>query len=266
MSLKTANKILDYSKRSLKQIEKSLVLNYKQALKEVRDKLLKLDNKDALTQNDIRKYDRLNIMKKDIESLLKDTQTSNYNLINKIRKTVFGKAYVDSLKEFGIDISKITEAVKASIENPLFNANFKDSMKNLTKTDLTKISNEITSGLIQGKGVKEISKAIKGSIDISTQRAITIARTETLRAMSQGQLEATDKMIEKGLKVRKVWSYSYHVKYSRPLHEAKDGQYADEDGYFTFSDGVRMLAPRLSGDPNHDVNCRCAYYNEIIED
>jgi uncharacterized protein with gpF-like domain len=264
--LKTSNNILEYSKRSLKQIEKSIIVNYKYALKEVRNKLLALDNKDALTQSDIRKYDRLNIMKKDIEVLLKDTQKSNYNLINKIRKTSYNNAYVESLKEFGIDISKMTEAIKASFNNPLFNANFSDSMKNLTKTDLTKISGEITNGLIQGKGVKEISKAIKVRVDMSASRAITIARTETLRSMSQGQIEATNKLVEKGFNVRKVWEYSYHIPLSRPEHEAMDGKMADEDGYFTLNNGIRMEAPRLSGDPAEDINCRCTYYNEIIEE
>ncbi len=272
MSKKTSNQILAYGKRSLKFIEKDIIKNYNIALKDIRNELLLLDEKGQLTQTEVIKYNRLTTLQDSINSNLNDISNNTYKSINTARENNFENAYNKTLGEVDIVFGKVNkDFVRKSLENPLYKANFKDDLSKSTKSSAKKISGEITQGLIQGKSISEISKRIKNLVNNDAKKSITIARTETLRAMSQGQLEATDRLIERGFIVKKIWSYSYHIKGSRPEHEALDGQSADDDGLFRYYSNsanmeIAMPAPRTSGIASEDINCRCAYYNEIIEE
>lgn len=63
-------------------------------------------------------------------------------------------------------------------------------LKNVTTDMATKMGRELVGGLAQGKSPREVAKAINESIEgVSKQRALMIARTETVRAHAEGQLD-----------------------------------------------------------------------------
>lgn len=266
MSKKNAEQSLTYAVRQIKDIESDIVKNYKVALDNIRAKLFKLYQADTWTKTEIIKGGQLEALKNEINAELIAINEKNYKLINSARFDAFEQSYNKLFEdaETPTSITKLNKpAITASLENPLYNANFASSMEGLTAKSLTDISNIITQGIISGENIKITANKIKDAINMSAKRAMTIARTETFRANSQGQLKFEEQLQKKGYKTKKYWVYSYVIPDSRPSHVAMDGKEADENGLFNV-DGVTMEAPRLSGDPAHDINCRCTYYSEIV--
>lgn len=86
------------------------------------------------------------------------------------------------------------------------------------------------------------------------QRALTIARTETIAAANEGQLELWDQALEKGLLLgneQRVWIATPDDR-TDPVCAEMDGQRADLGEPFMTPDGDEIMAP-----PVHP-NCRCA--------
>jgi SPP1 gp7 family putative phage head morphogenesis protein len=273
MNKKETELLLKYLERSLKAIQKDIVKNYKKALDEIRVELIQLEEKNKFTEYDITKYGRLENLKALISDELKNVYKSNYKLIDTNRKSVFLQAYIKTLESFEMTPKIKIDMVKTIISNPIYNANFADSMKNLTRQDLLKISSALNQGFIQGKTVSEISNDIKTKVlNIEANRAMTIARTETQRALSQGKEESYQKLIDKGYKIRKVWITAKDERV-REQHQELDGKYADDDGYFhgwTIENKMRhdvvTQQPCMSGYSSFDINCRCSTYEEVLEE
>lgn len=94
-----------------------------------------------------------------------------------------------------------------------------------------------------------------------TYRAENIARTETLRAVSQARQEALEQTLEQaGVEaeaVRRRWVATKDAR-TRDSHAAMDGQEVGMDEPFITPSGVPIMWP---GDPNapasESINCRC---------
>lgn len=276
-------KPLTYAKRTLRDVEKDIVLNYKKALANIRVEMLKLETKlygKETTLNEILKYNRFINLQDSINAELKKLGKANYSIINKTKRDVFAKTYTGTLKEFDINWGKVSsDFINISINKPISGASFADTMKYLTIDGLKKISSYITQGLIQGESIANISKRIKTGVNVNAKRALTIARTETLRAMSEAEEESFNKLKERGFNVRKVWRNAGDSrvrgnpfgKYpnSEANHWSIEGQEADNEGFFyvpTKDGPVKTLGPHQSGVPSVDINCRCDIDIENIED
>lgn len=102
------------------------------------------------------------------------------------------------------------------------------------------------------------SKQLREAGVLTTDRALTIARTETMAALNGGTTAAMSaRAAITGLRVEKVW-LATDDKRTRRAHAAMDGARVPVDGKFTVG-GAQMAYP---GDPaapaRLTVNCRCA--------
>jgi SPP1 gp7 family putative phage head morphogenesis protein len=67
-----------------------------------------------------------------------------------------------------------------------------DDLENVTADMATKMTRALTDGLVQGKGPREIARDLNAQTDMGQERALTIARTEIIRAHAEGQLTALE--------------------------------------------------------------------------
>jgi hypothetical protein len=126
---------------------------------------------------------------------------------------------------------------------------------NVTQTSLQRVREIVAAARLEGVGVSEIAKRIRqdafGS-EISLSRATTIARTETVGALNEGQhLAAT----EGGVMRAKRW-LSQGDGRVRPDHVDADAQ-----GWIAMSEPFTngLQYPHEAGAPADQViNCRCA--------
>ena len=267
MSRKLAKELMSWAKDNITELEKQLLKNYAKAANEIELQLLKLDKAGSLTQSEIVKYGRLENLRNLIQDEIKSLMKENFKEVDIVRKESFIEGYKRYFEESGMTMPTLnTDFVKSSLENPLYQADFKEKLSEYVKKNSRKISDIITQGVTQGHTLADIANNMMKYVNNDAKKAITVARTETLRALSEGQLAGTDKLIERGFKVKKVWVYSYHVKGSRPDHEAMDGNESDDEGIFTLRNGNSAPAPHLFNLPEEDINCRCSFYNEIIQE
>ena len=93
-------------------------------------------------------------------------------------------------------------------------------------------------------------QSIKKDVNITTQRARVIARTETTRL----DAAAVDIYYQKSSKIRKSYDKKWVNSVAYPDHKPYDGQIADKDGMFTMLDGSKVAGPPPT---NRPWNCRC---------
>lgn len=113
------------------------------------------------------------------------------------------------------------------------------------------------AGIEQGRSPQEIAADLHSAGGFSESRALTIARTETVRAQSDGANARYREAAASGMDLRLEW-LSARDQHVRPEHRALDGQTVAVSGRWRFPGGVETTGPGLSGDPGQDCNCRCA--------
>lgn len=80
-----------------------------------------------------------------------------------------------------------------------------ESLKNMSSDMAGKIRQKVGVGLIAGKNPREMARDIAGIMDISANRSRMIARTECIRANSEGTLATFRAFGESGVQLQAEW-------------------------------------------------------------
>ena len=83
-----------------------------------------------------------------------------------------------------------------------------DDLRGVTEQMSLKMSRALTDGLVQGDHPNKIAKALAEEVDISRDRAETVARTEIVRCHAEGQLEALEQLGVDEVGVTVEWTTS----------------------------------------------------------
>ena len=126
------------------------------------------------------------------------------------------------------------------------------------KWNRTKINNEITQGIVQGKPIDKVAEGLQRVTGMDENAAIRNARTAMTAAENLGRTEASEDLRAKGIPMVDQWSATYDDR-TRDTHLMLDGTTRSENG--TFGDDFLDTPLRFPGDPNGDpeeiYNCRC---------
>lgn len=116
------------------------------------------------------------------------------------------------------------------------------------------IQSVMTQGILQGESIPQIAKRLANTVgDKDKKAAIRNARTMTTRAENYGRLDSYKRAQGMGIPVKKQWVATLdHV--TRDSHVDVDGEIVDIDA--TFSNGLDC--PGGMGPPEEVWNCRCA--------
>jgi len=255
----------NYAKNEYTNVQRQIERQYKKTLDFIRIELSKMDLSKTF------KGGRLANLKKLIDNEMIALTKGNYKIINSSRIKTFYNAYEKFWKESGLPMPKLnTDFIKSVLANPLQETKFKDALSDLTKKNASKINEIITDGLTKGDTIYDTAKIIKSTFEgYSTYQSKLIAKQETLRALTEGQLTATERLKDRGFKVVKVWVYNHNPKSPREYHQVLDEVEADEEGNFHIDSPeegeIITEAPRMSGIASNDVGCSCSYYNRIVD-
>lgn len=119
------------------------------------------------------------------------------------------------------------------------------SLKGITNTMSQQISDELATGMIAGLSPREIARNINNRVDkIGRTRALTLARTEIVRAHAEGQLDGLEKLGVEKIGVMVEWDTAGDDRVC-PLCSALSG------AVMTIKE-ARGIIPR-------HANCRCAF-------
>ena len=167
-----------------------------------------------------------------------------------------GRAF-DAVRKKGLQDVKVFggakgEFLRTSLSGPvsiervkaLAARNFTE-LKGFTEAMSQQTSRHLVEGLAQGLGPREVARRMTKEIDsLTKRRALTIARTETVRAHAEGQLDAMENLGVDKIRVAVEWSTAGDDRVC-PLCQPLEGV-------------VLSLKEARGILPRH-ANCRCAF-------
>lgn len=132
-----------------------------------------------------------------------------------------------------------------------------ESFDQVSQTHTERIMKEITQGTSLGESITTVMRRVANALGTPGQlagKAETIARTETLTAVSIGQAAAMKNAKEVIPGLKKAWLTAGDNRV-RDSHQAVDGEVVDADA--KFSNGLSYPRDTDSPDPALVINCRC---------
>lgn len=269
--LSQADRILD---RREADYEKELIRAYRSALNKIKDEVAAIYERygDQVQYSDMLKLKRLQKLYEQINEIIVNLKNETTATIKQSIKNIFEESYYRTGYSFDAstngltNFSRIDESViLRSLKNPLDKIGWgKRNRQNIL--EMTRgVREEITQGLIQGKGYSSTARSINDRLNIGVNKSLRIVRTETHRVQNQARSDAFDgvkKRIGKiGIDLIKIWDATLDSR-TRPRHGAMDGKKANEEGKFNFH-GKLVDGPGMVGDPSEDINCRCRIRYEL---
>jgi len=119
-----------------------------------------------------------------------------------------------------------------------------------------RVAKLVRSALAEGASVGDLQRALILDHSFSPARALTIARTETARTVSEGQEMAFNQAANLGVEFMREW-VSSRDDAVRPTHVEMDGQKRQPGEPFDSESGASGYGPGLFFVPAEDINCRC---------
>ena len=115
------------------------------------------------------------------------------------------------------------------------------------------IQSAVTSGILQGKGIKDLTDSFMTVMQRNRNAAIRNARTAYTSAQNGGRMASLRQAKAQGINVRKQW-LSAHDNRVRDTHAVLNGQIRDIEEEF---DNGLLYPADSSGAPAEVYNCRC---------
>jgi hypothetical protein len=286
------NKLLSQTDRIIEgigsQTELTILRGYKKALRDIEqqleDMLSKYNGNPTITE--LRKFKRLDALEKQITDIIGKMQRTEINLITSRTKDILLESFdrtgfaIKTATGINFDFGRVPEQ---SIDFVLRYNRWSDRLKQHNAklvTDIldenekylrTNASQEVASGLVQGKSYGQVISSIKDRFDVTSGRAKMITYDQMHAGHMAGRNDGINKALSSakrlGLKAKKVWKHN-GAKEPRPDHilmgsESYEGHYADENGIFTLPDGTKTEAPGLTGEARHDIACHCSTFFQL---
>lgn len=124
-----------------------------------------------------------------------------------------------------------------------------EDLKGVTAVMSSQMNRILAQGMVDGSGPRKIAKEMSDSVaGLTRKRALVIARTETIRAHAQGQLDAFDELGIEELGVKSEWSTAGDARVC-PQCSAMEGK------VFTTKEAAGLI-------PLHP---QCVLGNQIVE-
>jgi hypothetical protein len=262
-------KAFNQAEKTIDNYEKQLLKIYQSSLKEIRNEIMKLDEKITWSLNELKKYDRLKKLEASIDNEAVNLNREIVKTITKTNKDIVKNTYnrswygYEKQAQVSLRFNRLNpDLVKNIVTEPYPGVKLSELIKDMNATMLKNLRLQVGIGLSLGESSTQISKRLKNVLGITYKRAVTIARTEGLRASSKAQLGASEQAKDLGIKTTKVWLATLDSR-TRSTHRAEDKKKADKNGIFHLNSGASGPAPRMTGVAGEDINCRCTYYEEI---
>lgn len=121
-----------------------------------------------------------------------------------------------------------------------------------------KVENAVTQGIIQGKGIEEITQDMAQALRTTNENRMRLfARTSMTGAQNAGRLAEMEDAEDMGIEVKKRWVATLDNR-TRDTHQDLDGQEVPYSEPFEV-DGMEIMFPGDPACPHPELvyNCRC---------
>jgi hypothetical protein len=263
----TLRYLLSLENKYARQIQKQLLETLGSVYGELKKIYDKWSIKGKLTKAEMTKYNKYQTMEKDILKKIDPALKANIKTIKKLMPEQFQESFyhyawaIDQsvgvqLKWGMVNTKTLIGAASTFDLNNVKNIELRRAIKRYGPEAKEKIRSALLKGLSEGKTFEQMAREIKKGINKIYSSAMTITRTEGMRAINLGQFIAYQRAEENGVEGIDVWS-STKDGATRPTHRMADGQKRGEKIKDAFSiGGFKALYPH---DPNlpaqEAINC-----------
>ena len=260
-------------------IRRRLLPAYRDSLNTIRGDLALFFEKYAadgtLDMADAAKYNRLANLEKNIAEEMARLGGKQIRATSTAIKEVYQESYyriafqLEKEVQVKMGFGQLpAKQVEASLLNPMDRIGWKGRTREQIRVATRQIREEITQGIIQGRGYPDVAKDIAERMNMAAGRAERIVRTEAHRAREEGKLASLEQAEKRGVEMEKVWTSTLDGN-TRDTHQDLDGQTVpmfDDDGnpgLFKSPAGNTAEYPGGFGVAEEDINCRCAVRGQI---
>lgn len=248
-------------------ILKELKRSYKQALKDIDDKLAKLIGRLKTEEGEINKdsieyqIGHQKSLQTQIKAILEQMNTQQFESISAFLQQCYEDGFIGTMYDLqhqGIPLTVPIDqknVVKALKNNSKLSKGLWGDLADDNSELQARIRAEISRGISQGSSYDKISKLLAEHMSIGYSKAARIVRTESHRISQEATLDAQHKAKDKGADVVKQWDASLDGR-TRKEHRKLDGQIRELDEPFEVG-GLKAMCPGKFNRPEHDINCRC---------
>lgn len=138
-------------------------------------------------------------------------------------------------------------------------------VKRVNDTTKAAIQSVVDRSIREGWATSELQAKLQADVAFAPSRALTIARTETTKAVSAGSAAAYASAADEGIEVELEWMAQPGA---RDAHASLDGQVVKQGNSFVIPDGdYAGRTARYPGDfgvAALDINCRCGVRPRVI--
>lgn len=271
----------------LEQLERSVHKTYKEAYKEMQDKVDayfdRLKDRDEeqkalleagkITEQQYQQWRLTQYARGERYRALRDEFARRMNEANKVAAAYINDqtpgiyslnanytAYTIEQSGSAVDFNLIQEqAVKRLIEEEpeLFHRPAIDTPLD-TVWNQRKLTDSLTAGILMGESTRQIADRFQKVTDMNRTSALRNARTAVTGAQNAGRQATYDRARAMGIEVDERWRSARDFRV-RDSHRLMDGKPKDKDGYFHTPLGSIMRYPgdMQNGKAADVYNCRC---------
>ena len=242
-----------------KQVLKELKDNYTKALKEIKQRIKELQSSE-ITQSKIYQIQYQQNLEKQLTALIDVLSNDNINNINEYLAKTYKDGFIGTqyhMQSEGVPfiMPLDQEAMVKSIQKKTEDLNISQRLyKNANELKKT-IKAEITRGLSQAFAYAKIARNISLCVEVDLNKSYRIARTEGGRIQSESKFEAMLRAKENGVDIVKQWDSTLDDR-TRETHAKIDGQVQELNEPFKIN-GKEAMYPHGFGIAEEDINCRC---------
>jgi hypothetical protein len=183
-------------------------------------------------------------------------------LMEDLEYEIVSDEFDDEVIEEGVRLAYSVVALRLTEEaifDPTLDPTYQiigDMIQQVQQVTKDRVAKTVRAGLAQGVSIGDLQRALQFDHAFSPARALTIARTETARTVSEGQEMAFNQAANIGVRFEREWVSSRDAAV-RPTHQALDGQRKLPGEPFDSDSGAAGLGPGLFHVAAEDINCRC---------
>lgn len=215
-------------------------------------------------------------LKLEMMNLVEETYTNCYQGMVIAVKTA---ANTQRLAAALTDTTLRPEVLKQAVDNNISKLTLPHVLEKNRQEIIYNIKQELTIGMINGDRYEQMARRITDKVDISYNKAMNIARTESHRNIESGIYDCAEDIAQSlegsGLVAVATWrtmkdervrpnvrrktkkGWKTYKSTNGADHQKMEGVTVRVGDFFKFSDGVKTKHPLGSGVARHDCRCRC---------
>lgn len=222
-------------------------------------------------------------IKAEMTSLVEETYTNCYQgMVNAVKNA----SNTQNLAAVITNTTLRPEVLKQAVNNNISKLTLPNVLEKHRQEIVYNIKQELTIGMINGDRYEQMARRITDKVDISYNKAMNIARTESHRNIESGLFDCAENISQgvegSGLVYVAIWrtmkdervrpnmrrktkkGWKTYKSTNGADHVSMEGKTIRVGDFFEFSDGIKTKCPSKSGVARHDCNCRCFLEYDVM--